>query len=566
MGISVIGGSTGGGGGQTYEKIFYSSDTWEVPAGCKTVEVTMLGGGGGYGGSYGGGAGAFFKGVFDVSNESSIPITIGSGGTGTSTTGNKGGSTTFGAFATANGGLGGVNSPARGGDSGSWANHVEADPRAETSLENKTSSSASASYTGTPMGVSNNWFAVNGDIIIATYAFRQATTYLRSTDGGDTWTTHSAPSSNNYNYVFWVPSAQKFYYITNGGLWTSDSGSGGTWTYVGSLSGINMETGIVFDGTQFWGRSSSNSQMLCYSNNGYSYSTTGVQSPYTMFGMRYTNGWIFSMPNLGSDYRFQATNDGGQTWRTYSGSYYMTDIVYLPALDKYALSYAWNTSSVHLLQDTGTAFSYVQTIGSASYTCKITCNPSNPNEIVYNLYNTLKISTDGGATFTTLSGADFYFDSSGVNYALGIVGSRALSTSTSSSTYYVKTNALLPPAVPGYPGASPDWLGTYAQYFGGASLAMPRMDFQGSSGTPVTQFEDYAVLVHPVLRFSGFGGFYYAGSNVASTNGWVSGALGLGTDKMLSRLSTGFGNGGIANTSGGGQHGTSGIVILRYSA
>lgn len=85
---------------QQYEQLFASSGTWTVPAGVKTCEVTVLGGSD-YGSNYGSSAGGYFRGIVDVTGATSVPITVGSGGTVSST---KGGASSFGTYVAAPGG------------------------------------------------------------------------------------------------------------------------------------------------------------------------------------------------------------------------------------------------------------------------------------------------------------------------------------------------------------------------------------------------------------------------------------------------------------------------------
>lgn len=106
-------------------EVFESSGTWTKDAGLKYIVVEGVGGGGGgdgdvSGGAPGGGGGGYFKKIISASLLSSTEIvTVGAGGGGVETgiPGN-GGNTSFGSFATANGGQGGTNASATatGGD------------------------------------------------------------------------------------------------------------------------------------------------------------------------------------------------------------------------------------------------------------------------------------------------------------------------------------------------------------------------------------------------------------------------------------------------------------------
>lgn len=100
---------------------FTANGTWTKPTDAKSVWVRMVGGGGAGGGAptnaigscamgAGGGAGEYGEGWFDASTlAATVAVTIGAAGTGVSgTTGNNGGTTSFGAGFTAVGGTGGT--------------------------------------------------------------------------------------------------------------------------------------------------------------------------------------------------------------------------------------------------------------------------------------------------------------------------------------------------------------------------------------------------------------------------------------------------------------------------
>lgn len=82
-------------------KFFSSSGTWTVPAGIGKVRARIWGGG-----AYGGGGGGFsLVTVYNLYGVTSIPVTVGSGGTSSSSTG---GTSSFGSYASATGGLAGA--------------------------------------------------------------------------------------------------------------------------------------------------------------------------------------------------------------------------------------------------------------------------------------------------------------------------------------------------------------------------------------------------------------------------------------------------------------------------
>jgi hypothetical protein len=103
-----------------------TSATWSRPAGCTNVLVYVTGGGGGcrhnnndYRGAGGGGGATAIK-WLDVTNTSSVSVTVGGGGTHNyGGRGNTGGTSTFGPFVTCTGGQGGItDNPYEGGPGG----------------------------------------------------------------------------------------------------------------------------------------------------------------------------------------------------------------------------------------------------------------------------------------------------------------------------------------------------------------------------------------------------------------------------------------------------------------
>lgn len=103
-----------------------TSGTWNRPAGCTNVLVYVTGGGGGcrhvnndYRGA-GGGGGATAIRWLDVTNTSSVSVTVGGGGTHNyGGRGNTGGTSSFGPFVSATGGQGGItDNPYEGGPGG----------------------------------------------------------------------------------------------------------------------------------------------------------------------------------------------------------------------------------------------------------------------------------------------------------------------------------------------------------------------------------------------------------------------------------------------------------------
>lgn len=114
-------GSGGGGGGAPTIQVFTANGTWTKPDGVTQIQVVVTGGGAGGGGSDslsssnfagggGGGAGGTAIKWIDVTSITSVAVTVGGGGTGGSTSGGNGtagGTSSFGAYASATGGAAG---------------------------------------------------------------------------------------------------------------------------------------------------------------------------------------------------------------------------------------------------------------------------------------------------------------------------------------------------------------------------------------------------------------------------------------------------------------------------
>jgi len=90
-------------------QVWTSNGTWTRPTGVKSIIVTVVGaGGGGSGHCESGGAGGMAERVVDVTNVSSVSVTVGNpgGGTNYSGCGGNGGTTSFGSYCSASGGYG----------------------------------------------------------------------------------------------------------------------------------------------------------------------------------------------------------------------------------------------------------------------------------------------------------------------------------------------------------------------------------------------------------------------------------------------------------------------------
>lgn len=90
-------------------QVWTSNGTWSRPSGVKSIRVQVVGaGGGGSGFAESGGAGGMAEEVIDVTNTSSVTVTVGNPGGGTNYSGCGGGGNTssFGSYCSASGGYG----------------------------------------------------------------------------------------------------------------------------------------------------------------------------------------------------------------------------------------------------------------------------------------------------------------------------------------------------------------------------------------------------------------------------------------------------------------------------
>lgn len=94
-------------------QVFAASGTWTKPVGITTIRVQVVGAGGGSSGySESGGAGGYSERILDVTNITSVAVTVGTGGAGTSyaaaggAAGGAGGTSSFGIYCSATGGAG----------------------------------------------------------------------------------------------------------------------------------------------------------------------------------------------------------------------------------------------------------------------------------------------------------------------------------------------------------------------------------------------------------------------------------------------------------------------------
>ena len=108
-GSSLTWGDLSGSSGVRSMQVWTSNGTWTKPSGVKTIMVTVTGaGGGGSGHCESGGAGGTAQRQIDVTNVSSVSVTIGNpgGGSNYSGCGGSGNTSSFGSYCSGSGGLG----------------------------------------------------------------------------------------------------------------------------------------------------------------------------------------------------------------------------------------------------------------------------------------------------------------------------------------------------------------------------------------------------------------------------------------------------------------------------
>jgi hypothetical protein len=101
MAISTIGGAASG-SRQPKSRTFSTSGVWTVPTGVTSVKVTCVGAGGtGYTSQFAGGGGGYISGIVDLTNVTSVPVTVGAAPV---QSGGNGGDSSFGSLLFAQGG------------------------------------------------------------------------------------------------------------------------------------------------------------------------------------------------------------------------------------------------------------------------------------------------------------------------------------------------------------------------------------------------------------------------------------------------------------------------------
>lgn len=178
------------------------SYTWTKPAGCTNVLVYVTGGGGGarcndnaYRGAGGGGGGTAIK-YIDVTGVSSVPVTVGGGGSYARNggRGGTGGTSSFGSYCSATGGTGGqTESPYEGGKGGYASGGDVNIPGGAGDMSHGADREGGGGSSFWHKAGSNHWYT--------------------SGEGSSMWITHGQWGSGGGKGYY----AQNFYYYGNGG-------------------------------------------------------------------------------------------------------------------------------------------------------------------------------------------------------------------------------------------------------------------------------------------------------------------------------------------------------------
>lgn len=159
--------------------------TWTRPTNCKQVRIICVGGGGGASGHCeGGGAGGYAEKWLDVTNISSVTVTVGTGGSGAGYYSNRedGGTSSFGSYVSAGGGYGANRNWQHSGGHGGLGHGGDVNLRGGGGHghENEGGGAGSASYWGGGMlGAHHQHHGTNAENIVAPGA-----------GGMGTWTSH----------------------------------------------------------------------------------------------------------------------------------------------------------------------------------------------------------------------------------------------------------------------------------------------------------------------------------------------------------------------------------------
>jgi hypothetical protein len=409
MGYSVF--PPAAAGLQQYEQVFTTSGTWTKPTGVKTVEVTVVGAGGGctYSSSASGGGG-FYRAIADVSTVSSVAVTVGAG----QTSNTDGGESSFGSFIACTGGKT-VTNINQGGNSGVW--YYKSIPGFDviSSIEQKPLSGFPGGRFS--QGNSGLWFA-------PTYAlsFSASNTVYKSSDLTlSTWTqVGNLPGSGFTDY----PNIQCAAYGNGKWILLNKNDVAATELWVSTDNAATWTTMALPGGMAAYGISFTNNRWFLGGNNAMKTSTDGVT---------WTDVTV-NMPSGGSTYissvKYGIPSDVGSGMYVAMGGYnssqrpmYSTDgVTFTQNTGQYIQNLTGDPSySTEILFKDGRFWAYhtasdqIYTSTSPAGTWSNFSNPVNSN------YKTGSLAITAGGLLVWTSAGSYY----GVWYARGFAGLQA---------------------------------------------------------------------------------------------------------------------------------------------
>lgn len=295
---------------QQFEQIITSSTNWSVPAGVKTVEYMIAGGG-----SNSFARGGFAKGIYNVQGKTSIPITIGAV---SNTTGVRAGTTTFDNSIIATGGIFTGNTNLQNGNLVDLAIHAGgAINNNGTPLSQRTSFSVGttarfryfAAFNGRGIAISND-----------------GTAAMTTTNSGATWTAVTSITGSATN-LLGVVSEREMLLHHNGTLWLVFSRGGTTYAY--SENGTTWVTASFAGGINDMAAMGSGSSrtVILVNDSGHFQSTNITNTAFVnMFGARgdvifRVGGDSNAVTFTGGTSTYRWSNNSGSSWTnsSYSG-------------------------------------------------------------------------------------------------------------------------------------------------------------------------------------------------------------------------------------------------------
>lgn len=498
---------------QPYEQWITSSTTWTKPAGVKSVEVTCVGGGGGGPANGFGGSGGYAKRIIDVSDVSSVPVTVGAGGA----TLTAGGVSSFGSYLTVEGGQipasssgtnyvtggsGGIVTPFFGFDIESWS---------------------ASYYKASPSVASNSsLFYVNGKLF--SLGGSNLSDHHMSSDNGTTWTNFSS-ATNIYSEceIIYGNGVYMMFNITNNTAYNFQISSNGlNWTTT-TLPTTNIKT-VVFAHGKFYAFYYGYTNTYYTSTDGVTWGSGQFQSNQYVTGA-YGDGNNRLVVMIGSNAIYCTYN--GTDWVVSNSAYSLADGGYDSSVIKWSKKNDNSYYAAVTVKSVNRTYRYVynfnfNALGGVSSVTPQNFTVPNSTDTVYMIgkfaiFRTLRFDFEASQTQTvanSMTAQPAYIPSTGEVWATNSVGS---------IIYRITANAVTNRF------AGQQW-GQYVQLKGGV----------GPSG-----YAPYSYYVSTYL---------YTGLNPSPPIEGLAAGASVGGSKT-------FGEGG-----GQGGRGYDGVVILRWWA